>query len=170
MGSQKWTDVRFGKRVRALRQNRRWSQAEMAKMLSDRGIQPMYATTVSKIEVGHRSVRINEAVGIADLFEITLDSLLGRKPGAQGSDLTDRLVALASCANESYLMTTTLMRTIYEPLEQLPSEFEGADNLREMGNSTLTRLESARMALAELASQTGEIMLREHARIGEAQS
>jgi hypothetical protein len=41
----------------------------------------MHPTTVAKIEAGDRSVRINEAVGIADLFEVSLDSLLGRKLG-----------------------------------------------------------------------------------------
>ena len=41
----------------------------------------MHATTIAKIEAGSRSVRINEAVGIADLFEVSLDTLLGRKSG-----------------------------------------------------------------------------------------
>ena len=40
----------------------------MAKMLADRGVQPMHPTTIAKIEAGDRSVRINEAVEIADLF------------------------------------------------------------------------------------------------------
>lgn len=79
MGSQKWTDKRFGQRVKAGREERKWSQADTAKMLSANGIQPMHPTTIAKIEAGDRSVRINEAVGIADLFEVSLDALLGRQ-------------------------------------------------------------------------------------------
>ena len=50
----------------------------MAKALSTVGIHTMHPTTIAKIEAGDRSVRINEAVGIADLFEVSLDTLLGR--------------------------------------------------------------------------------------------
>ena len=81
MSMQKWADDRFGKRVKAERERRGWSQAEMAKILSDKGLRPMHPTTVAKIEAGDRSVRINEAVGMADLFEVSMDSLLGRIPG-----------------------------------------------------------------------------------------
>jgi hypothetical protein len=38
----------------------------MATMLSDKGI-PMHWTTIAKIEKNDRSVRIDEAAGIADL-------------------------------------------------------------------------------------------------------
>lgn len=51
----------------------------MSDMLSEKGIAPMHPTTLAKIEAGTRSVRINEAVGIADLLEVSLDSLLGRQ-------------------------------------------------------------------------------------------
>ena len=48
------------------------------------GIQPMHPTTIAKIEAGTRSVRINEAVGIAELFEISLDTLVGHPSGTGG--------------------------------------------------------------------------------------
>ena len=67
----------FSKRLRAEREQRGWSQADMAERLSDKDI-PMHWTTIAKIEAGDRSVRIAEAVGIADLFEVSLDALLGR--------------------------------------------------------------------------------------------
>ena len=126
----------------------------------------MHATTIAKIEAGSRSVRINEAVGIADLFEVSLDSLLGRKPGTQESDLTYRLGTLGANAYESYLLVTTIIRTVREPLEELPDDFEGADNLREMGYSALSRLESAHKALAELVSASGDLFLLEQERLG----
>jgi transcriptional regulator with XRE-family HTH domain len=78
MGSSKWTDKRFGERIKAEREDRGWSQADMAKALSTVGVHSMHPTTIAKIEAGDRSVRINEAVGIADLFEVSLDALLDR--------------------------------------------------------------------------------------------
>ena len=77
MGNRKWTDDYFSKRLRAEREQRGWSQADMAKRLSAKDI-PMHWTTIAKIEAGDRSVRIVEAVGMADLFEVSLDALLGR--------------------------------------------------------------------------------------------
>ena len=70
-------DDYFSKRLRAEREQRGWSQADMAKRLSAKDI-PMHWTTIAKIEAGDRSVRIVEAVGIADLFDVPLDALLGR--------------------------------------------------------------------------------------------
>ena len=130
----------------------------------------MHATTIAKIEAGSRSVRINEAVGIADLFEVSLDSLLGRKPGTQESELTYRLGALAASAYESYLQVTTIMRAVHEQLEELPDEFEGADNLREMGDSAMSGLEPAHKALAELASASADFLVEQERLDSEAQS
>ena len=67
----------------------------------------MHATTVAKIEAGSRSVRINEAVAIADLFGVSLDSLLGRKPGTQ----RDLHYALGALLDAVYMSQTQLHRT-----------------------------------------------------------
>lgn len=55
-----------------------WSQAELAKLLRRKGLESVYATTIAKIESGDRAVRINEAEALADLFELSIDALLGR--------------------------------------------------------------------------------------------
>lgn len=78
MGNQKWTEDYFSKALRAERERRGWSQARLAELLSDKGISSMHWTTVAKIEKGDRSVRIDEAAAVADLFEVSLDTLLGR--------------------------------------------------------------------------------------------
>lgn len=77
MGKRERTEDYFRKRLKSERLNRDWSQADVAKLLSDKGVH-MHPTTVAKIEAGERSVRIDEATGIADLFEMSLDALLGR--------------------------------------------------------------------------------------------
>jgi hypothetical protein len=51
----------------------------MAKLLSENGIPMIHATTIAKIEAGSRPTRIDEAIGIADVFGISLDALLGRE-------------------------------------------------------------------------------------------
>jgi hypothetical protein len=45
----------------------------------------MHWTTIAKIEKGERLVRIDEAAAIADLFETSVDVLLGRS-ATEGSD------------------------------------------------------------------------------------
>ena len=49
----------------------------MAKLLKDKGFST-YTTTIHKIENGQRPVPLDEAAAIADLFDMSLDSLLGR--------------------------------------------------------------------------------------------
>jgi transcriptional regulator with XRE-family HTH domain len=160
MGSEKWTDKRFGKRVKAKRDARGWSQADIAKMLSDRGIHPMHPTTVAKIEAGDRSVRINEAVGIADLFEVSVDSLLGRKPGAQRSELTYLLRALRQSSQQVW----AALETIREMLEELPAEFDGADGPQTMSDTWSKYLAPASQALTRLTIASDHLLWREQGR------
>jgi transcriptional regulator with XRE-family HTH domain len=165
MGNPKWIDTRFGKRIQTERDRRGWSQVEMAKMLSDRGIQPMHSTTVAKIEAGDRSVRINEAAGIADLFELSLDSLLGRKPKAQRNELAYLLRVFRDVAQQSSHQVWATMETIREQLEELPTEFEGADMLQETGRDAWSnRLYPAFDALMGLVNLSQELLRREQGR------
>lgn len=151
MGIQKWTDKRFGERVKDEREHRGWSQANMAKMLSDNGIHPMHPTTVAKIEAGDRSVRINEAVGIADLFEVSVDSLAGRKPGAQRGELTYLLRVFRDTADRSSQQVWAILETIREQLKELPREFDSADRLQKMGYNICSKhLDPAQEALTRL--------------------
>lgn len=163
MGSSRWSDTRFGKRVKVGRDRRRWTQETMAKMLSDNGI-PMGPTTVAKIEAGDRSVRINEAAGIADLFEVSLDSLLGRSSAARHSALTDQLHVLLDTAEESHQQIRAMAESIREQLSELPVEFDGAEGLRKLGDKTLKNgLEPSEEGLLQLvlASQVFLQMARE---------
>jgi transcriptional regulator with XRE-family HTH domain len=67
----------FSNRLKIERVNRDWSQATMAELLKERGID-LHPTALAKIEAKQRDVRIDEAAAIADLFDIPLDALLGR--------------------------------------------------------------------------------------------
>lgn len=87
----------FRERVSAGRKACGWSQAELAKLLTSKGIPGIYATTVAKIESGERAVRINEANALADLLGTTVDDLLGRQEPDDGT-LAFAMVNVASYA------------------------------------------------------------------------
>jgi transcriptional regulator with XRE-family HTH domain len=148
MGREKWANERFGERVKALRDDQGWSQAEMAKMLSDKGV-PMHPTTVAKIEAGDRSVRINEAEGIADLFEVSLDSLVGRKQRPD-RDLNYALGALMDAAHTLRTELDRSARSLGDRLEDIPADFAGYDMLVGHGREVFAHLDTTREALGQL--------------------
>jgi transcriptional regulator with XRE-family HTH domain len=82
MGLRERTESYFARQVRTERERRGWTQDDLAKQLTDKGIDT-YASTVAKIESEKkpRAVRLAEAAAIADLFGVSVDSLLGRRVG-----------------------------------------------------------------------------------------
>lgn len=69
-------DERFGRSVRRLREQREWSQGELAERLKRAGHDNFHATTVSRIEKGDRPVRLSEAVAIAETLGSNLVEML----------------------------------------------------------------------------------------------
>lgn len=82
MARKQTTDELFRKRFRDGRKRRDWSQADVSKLLLDRGVH-IPVTAVAKIEAGTRTVRIDELAAIADLFEVSTELLLGRGAGIE---------------------------------------------------------------------------------------
>lgn len=152
MGRQKWADDRFGNRVRDEREHRGWSQADMAQMLLGKGIHPMHPTTIAKIEAGTRSVRINEAVGIAELFDVSLDTLVGHQSGA-GRDLNYVLGALLDAVYTSRTGLQRIASSLRDRLQDLPVGFNGHDTLAEGGREVFGHLDATRKALERLEGQ-----------------
>jgi hypothetical protein len=62
----------------------------------------MRPTTIAKIGAGDRLLRFNKAVGIADMFEVSVDFLLGRNGAANRSELTYRLRVFLDSAEQSH--------------------------------------------------------------------
>jgi len=62
----------------------------------------MRPTTMAKIGAGDRLLRFNNAVGIADMFEVSVDFLLGRNATANRSELTYRLRVFLDAAEQSH--------------------------------------------------------------------
>ena len=74
------TEITFLRNLKNERKRRRWSQAHMTELLRMKGVS-LAATGLTKIEHGHRKVRIDEAIAIADVLGTTVDALAGRTPG-----------------------------------------------------------------------------------------
>jgi transcriptional regulator with XRE-family HTH domain len=69
-------DAHFGRRLRALREERGLSQQHVVNALLNHGILNWHQTTVAKIEAGSRPVRLSEAMACASLFGLTVDEML----------------------------------------------------------------------------------------------
>lgn len=69
-------DDRFAENMRVLREQRGWSQGEMARQMQRAGWPNFHQTTVSRIEKGERPVRVSEARGIAAVLGSTLDQMI----------------------------------------------------------------------------------------------
>lgn len=61
----------FGEVVRGWRQDRNWSQEDVAEQLRHQGFE-MHQTTVAKIERGARPLRVAEAMALAEVFEMPI--------------------------------------------------------------------------------------------------
>jgi len=155
MANKKWTDDYFSKAVRAERERRGWSQGDMAKALADKKIH-VHWTTIAKIEKGDRSVRIDEAAAIADVFDLSVDALLGRKTARENAlayTLRGALDASQQCSWQVSAMQTTLSERFSElqsldfaGVEELLAEADAAQRALKMASESLGRIGAFRMA------------------------
>ena len=71
MAKTKTPEVEFGKRVKTAREAMGWSQTKLATAMTERG-HKMHMSTVSQLESGSRSIRLNEAVALGDLLGVAI--------------------------------------------------------------------------------------------------
>lgn len=97
--------VALGKRVRNLRGERRMSQAEVARLLSERG-HPVTQVTVGRLESARRSPGIDEIAGLASVFGLSLLEFLAPLDPTLGDahDLTPAPVAASAPAETRPVM------------------------------------------------------------------
>lgn len=150
-------EKRFRERVYAerTRRGREWSQAELAKRLQAKGLRHMLPSTVAKIEIGERAVRIDEASALADLFAMSVDELLGRS--AAGGDLVWTASRLTNMARQNVEHMGDLADLIGSELDDIRyyAEFdpERADvtELIAAAEAAMNEAENAKRALSVLA-------------------
>ena len=78
------TDDLLAKRIVALREQNRWTQAELSKKVG------LDNTKLSKIENGTRRISADELDKFAKVFDVSTDYLLGRKEKPHYYDLTEK--------------------------------------------------------------------------------
>lgn len=62
-------EARMGRRMQMLREERGWSQADLAERLAEVGW-PVHQTTVAKLEAGRRPLRVAEVYALSLIFRI----------------------------------------------------------------------------------------------------
>src|SRR4051794_39498042 len=68
-------DARLGQNLKALREAAGLTQAELARHLEDYGFRGMYPQTITRLELGQRSMKTTEAVAIAMVLDVSLQTL-----------------------------------------------------------------------------------------------
>lgn len=87
-GAPESADDRFGANLRAIRERRGISQAELARLMTARG-QPWHQSTVARAEAGRQSVRVGEAEILAAILEVTVDQFLWIPEEAAGAAMVE---------------------------------------------------------------------------------
>lgn len=106
MAKAKWTEDYFRKGLKAERERLRLTQEKLAELFKANGLD-LHWSTIAKIENGDRSVRIDEAARIADVFQVSLDTLLGRTI-APGRDEVYTEQALVHAMGQTVAMAESL--------------------------------------------------------------
>lgn len=117
MAKTKWTEDCFRKALREERNRRELTLEELADVLKANGLD-VHWTTLGKIENGTRSVRIDEAARIADVFETSVDAMLGRAAAADPIDAVTRelqrfVYAANTARNELSPIRTSLTKAAF---------------------------------------------------------
>lgn len=148
MGKQSSVETRFRERVKRERERRGWSQSDLAKRLSVKGIHSIYATTVAKIESGDRAVRIDEAAALADLFDVSTDALMGRAAMAE----RDRLYAVKDAAQQAAYTVGGVVNTLINVFPELDGlEFDNSEAMLAAVGRAQAALTAAVDALSDVA-------------------
>jgi transcriptional regulator with XRE-family HTH domain len=150
----------FRKQVADLRNERNWSQAEVAKRLTAMGIDSMRNTTIAKIEGGDREIKLDEAAALAELFGRSVDSLLGRRQGAR-QDLRYALGAMEDAAYTSRDELDRVSKSLRDRLNEIPADFAEHETLARLVRDCCGHLSAAHAVLNKLVDRfTDEAMQR----------
>jgi transcriptional regulator with XRE-family HTH domain len=150
----------FRKTLKAARRGKGWTQADVAKMLSDKGIDHIHTTTVAKIEAGERDIKLDEAVALADLFGMPLDLMLGRSE-APGDDLAFAVLALLDAAGGAMRQIAGVREGLFPRLrEALAFDFEGRGFVEAQGRRAVNGLTEAQDAVSKLALRLPDLTER----------
>ncbi len=145
-----WAHDRFGKQLRAERERRGWTQAELAEKVTALNIGiGMHWTTIAKVEKGDRMVKVDEAVAFCDLFDVSLDAMLGR---GQRDDLGYALRLVTDAARHGEASAGSIAKSLGDHLDAVKGlDFDARDELVRDTQMALDYLHDAAAALGLVA-------------------
>jgi transcriptional regulator with XRE-family HTH domain len=121
MAHRKWVDSEFsqrlGQRLRKLRTDENLTQEKLAEMVEAKGI-PMTWTQLARIEKGQRSLRAIEAAEFADIFNVSVDSLLGRRARPK-ADLMHALRSVLDAKEQARRSVSSAQRMLRDAASEL---------------------------------------------------
>lgn len=100
MGTAETVEHRFIQRMRKERELRGWSQAVLARKLTEEGVRA-HPSTVAKIERGERAIRLDEVSAAARVFRLTVDAMIGQPQDGGLSDAVEKLPYVSANAAEA---------------------------------------------------------------------
>lgn len=138
-------DEWLGANMRAIRERRGMSQAELARRMSENG-QAWHQSTVARAEAGRQAVRAGELKELAQILGVTVDRLLWLGPEVNAVGLVDRA---AGILRESW-------NEVADATARLQAARDGAKRtIGEFAQSEYRRVHDARTELErELESAT----------------
>ena len=111
----------------------------------------MYASAVAKIESGQRAVRIEEAEAIAELFGVSVDSLLGRQVGVE-RDLAYSLRGVLASTRQCGRQMEAVRDTFTEALSELINlDFPQRELVEEDAVRAVRAMDDAKQALLRIS-------------------
>lgn len=137
--------------MRQERERRQWSQADLSQRLIDKGMDTMYPSTVAKVEAGERTVRIEEAFALADLFDVSVDWLGGREDGLE-DDAIYTLRSVLDSAQQSGMQIAGIRTTLTERFAELDGlDIKGLKDLQRQAAAVVAALQKADDGLGRIA-------------------
>lgn len=120
----------FGAVVRKARENRMWTQAELAKRLGAALGREVTALAVSRIEAAQRPVPVPEVAALAQLLNLELDPLLNPAPVRMSRDeLAQRAEQVREEIDELHQAEVQLMAAYASTQQKLPRVRDRKDAL-----------------------------------------
>jgi transcriptional regulator with XRE-family HTH domain len=141
-------EAELAQRLRGLRAQRRWSQADLAQLMSDGYGLRWHQTTIAKIEAGQRPIGLNEAAALAQVFEIPGSELL--MPFLGRRDDADELRARE---DELRARSAAVERELISLIEQQTAARQRVQTVSEERERAVRRIEALAAALRDITEQ-----------------
>ncbi len=131
----------IGRKVKLLREERGWSQSELATRLRELGLD-LHQTTVAKMEAGRRPLRVSEAVAIAQAMKLPPNAFFWLPVPGEDRSLAQARDELAKTEQSAEAASRTLLDVVETFAQNYAMEISHLRAMTELVNH-MARVESA---------------------------